>query len=804
LTERNLGHSDVIGGSVEYSFMMIPLSRTALSVLKERYLLRDENGDIVETPEDMFRRVAGAVALADEFYGEDVRKAEETFYSMMSRLEFLPNSPTLMNAGTSINQLSACFVLPVPDSIEGIFDSLRDMAIIHRPGGGVGFSFSDLRPEGDVVASTMGVASGPVSFMRIFDVAVDVIKQGGRRRGANMGVLRVNHPDILGFIDAKTSEGPLSNFNLSVSVPDSFMERPGRVDLINPRTGETVDSLSSGTILRAMVKAAWRCGDPGVIFEDRINRYNPTPSLGRIEATNPCVTAETMVLTGEGPLRVAELIGRPFLAEVNGYLYPCSSGFFKTGVQDVYELRTREGCSLRLTDDHRILVMDDGPVWRAAGDLERGDLLVMNSRAAGWGLWNHERRDEVNSFNAAGNSGHYKPINDKQELVEATRTTLPVVNHKPINDKQEPATHESEGSIGNILLDEDPGSGEMMVLSTFSGLKSRGVEEVYDASVLGINAFAANGFLVHNCGEQPLLPYESCNLGSINLGLMAGPGGVKWDRLAKTVHRAVHFLDNVIDVNSYPLRRIQRTTRRTRKIGLGVMGFADMLIRLGVPYSSDAALRVARRVMAFIEREARSASMKLAVKRGSFPAFSGSRWDLEGFECMRNATLTTIAPTGSLSIIAGVSSGIEPLFAVSFKRNIMGRVFHEINPLLREAALREGLDTGTLKKIVSKGTLRDMPGVPESMRRLFVTAHEIDPVFHVKMQAAFQRHVDNAVSKTVNLPENATPSDVERVFMAAYRLGCKGVTVYRYGSKRKEVLQFPEYAGSCRDMTCPN
>ena len=702
---------------------MISLSRTALKVLEERYLLRGEGGEVVETPEEMFRRVARAVASADEAYGDDPLVAEDAFYTTMSNLEFLPNSPTLMNAGTPINQLSACFVLPVEDSIESIFSSLRDMAIIHKSGGGVGFSFSRLRPRGDIVASTMGVASGPVSFMRIFDVAVDVIKQGGRRRGANMGVLHVSHPDIFSFIDAKSREGPLRNFNLSVAVPDNFME-DHRVELVNPRNGDVVDSVESTAILKRIVEAAWRSGDPGILFEDRINRYNPTPRLGRIEATNPCVSGDTVVMTSWGPRTVAELEGRPFTALINGSGYPCPSGFFRTGERDVYDLRTGEGHSLRLTSDHRVLVMDGGLEWRPAGELERGDLLVM---------------DQGTGYSAT---------------------------------------------------------------ATFRGLRWAGRSEVYDASVYGANAFTANGFIVHNCGEQPLLPYESCNLGSVNLNLMASPSGINWERLRRTVHVAVHFLDNVIDVNSYPLRSVEEMTLRTRKIGLGVMGFADMLIKLGIPYNSGAALEVAGKLMAFISSEARRASMELARERGSFPEFRGSMWDTMGFEGMRNATLTTIAPTGSLSIIAGTSSGIEPLFAVSFTRNILGRSFREMHPLFKLMAGR--FDEKSLEVIESRGSLRGVPGVPEGIRRLFVTAHEIDPVFHVKMQAAFQSYVDNAVSKTVNLPPDSSPSDVEMVFRAAHELGCKGVTVYRYGSKVDEVLRFPEYAGSCRDMTCPN
>lgn len=560
------------------------LSFNALKVLERRYLLKDELGKIIETPQEMFRRVASFIAHVDLLYDKntDVDRLEEDFYHLMANLEFLPNSPTLMNAGTSMNQLSACFVLPVPDSVEGIFNTLKYMALIHKSGGGVGFSFSNLRPQGDVVRSTKGIASGPLSFMRIFDVATEVIKQGGRRRGANMAIMNVNHPDVLDFIKAKEMEGPLSNFNLSVGVDDQFMQavKEGEpYDLVNPRNQEVVKSLSAREVFDFMVEMAWKSGDPGIIFLDQINHTHPVSHLGRINATNPC-------------------------------------------------------------------------------------------------------------------------------------------------------------------------------------------------------------------GEQPLLDYESCNLGSVNLARMVKDGKFLWDKLDFVVKTAVHFLDNVIDANLFPLKEIETQSLKTRKLGLGVMGFAEMLIMMGIPYNTPKALEWARRIMRFISKNSREASAGLGTKRGSFPAFKGSKWHREGFNAMRNATTTTIAPAGTLSIIAGVSSGIEPLFAVCYIREVMeGTQLLEVNGLFEKIARERGFYTTELMmKIARRHSLQGLNEVPPDIKNLFVTAHQMDPQWHVEIQAAFQEFVDNGVSKTVNLPGEAPPQDVKAVFILAHQLKCKGITVYRYGSREKQVL----------------
>jgi len=573
----------------------LKLPINTIEVLKRRYLLKDENRRIVETPSELFRRVAHHVAQAEANYDSDlsVDDIEDRFYRMMRNREFMPNSPTLMNAGTRLGQLSACFVLPVEDSVEGIFNSLADMAHIHQTGGGTGFSFSRLRPRGDIVGSTKGRASGPISFMSIFDKATEVIVQGGRRRGANMGVLRVDHPDVVSFIEAKVGSDAFRNFNLSVGVTDKFMRAIAdnrSFDLVNPRTGKPLRQIGARSLFDLIVNAAWRTGDPGLIFIDEINRRNPTPQVGRIEATNPC-------------------------------------------------------------------------------------------------------------------------------------------------------------------------------------------------------------------GEVPLLPYESCILASINLDLMtkgAGDGEigsaiVDWDKLRDTIHWGVRFLDDVIDANNYPLESIRSATLGNRKVGLGVMGFADLLIRLGVPYDAPDAVAFAAKLMRFVHKESLAASQSLAQQRGRFPNFDKSIY-VGGDRKLRNATVNTIAPTGTISIIAGCSSGIEPLFAVSFVRNVLsGTRLFETNPLFEKVAKDRGFHSrDLLAEVARHPSLAPIKGIPDDVKRLFVTAFDVSPRQHLEIQAAFQKYTDNAVSKTINLPADATVEDVRETYLEAHRLKCKGITIYRYGSKSGQVLSVSE------------
>lgn len=564
------------------------LSPNSLKVLQKRYLTKDEDGNAIENPSDMFVRVAENIASAERSWDADessVAAVAHDFYELMTSLEFLPNSPTLMNAGRELQQLSACFVLPVDDSMESIFGAVRDTALIHKSGGGTGFSFSRLRPGGDQVRSTQGVSSGPVSFMRVFNQATEAVKQGGTRRGANMGVLLIDHPDILSFIKCK-ADGDFSNFNISVAVTEKFMQavKAGtRYELINPRTKAVAGELDAREVYDLIIEMAWATGDPGIIFIDRINRDNPTPQLGDIESTNPC-------------------------------------------------------------------------------------------------------------------------------------------------------------------------------------------------------------------GEQPLLPYEACNLGSVNLSkfvrLTASGPDVDWDKLADVVHRGVRFLDDVIEVNNYPLPQIAELVAGNRKIGLGVMGWADMLIKMDLGYDSEAAVSLGEKIMGFIDAEAKSASRKLAEVRGSFPNFEGSVYDTPGASPVRNATVTTIAPTGTLSIIANCSSGVEPLFAVSYVRTVMDNDrLIEVNPLFEEIAVKRGFYSRELMQLIADhGSVRSIDDVPDDVQAAFVTAHDITPDWHLRMQAAFQKHTDNAVSKTVNFGSEATPDDVRYVYDLAYELGVKGVTIYRDGSKEGQVL----------------
>ena len=721
---------------------MAELSANARTVLERRYLVRDARGEAPqETPAELFRRVARVVAAPDALYGDDPRVSEERFFQLMDRLEFLPNSPTLMNAGRELGQLAACFVVPVGDSMAEIFDAVKWAAVIQMTGGGTGFAFSRLRPAGDLVASTRKAASGPLPFMDVFNSATDAIKQGGTRRGANMGVLRVDHPDILDFITAKLDPARLRNFNVSVAATDAFMAAVaggGSYVLRSPRTGEPVRELPARKVFDLLVNSAWATGDPGILFIDRINATQPTPALGEIESTNPCVTGDTRVWVQDGGwIPIQELVGtQPAIATATAggaIVFRRATQVVATGRRPVVRLRTVEGLELRLTGDH-LVTTDAGD--RPAGGLEPGTRI---------------------------------------RAVQA--------------DAAAPSRDSRDAGLGEVI-------GWLTGFVTVAEVVPEGEEDVFDLSEPTTSHFIAGGLLVHNCGEQPLLPFESCVLGSINVARFVDGDRFDWPRLGAAVHDAVHFLDNVIDANRYPLPQIERVTRHNRKIGLGPMGFADALILMGVPYDAPRALELAEDLATFMERASLDASADLARRRGAFAGFEKSRWADEGSPPLRNATTTTVAPTGTISIIAGCSSGIEPLFAVSYVRNVLdGERLVEVNPELRRRLEERGLWTAELAaELARRGRGRGLDAIPEELQRIFVTAHDLSPEVHVRMQAAFQRRVHAAVSKTVNFPTEAQPEDIARVYRLAYDLGCKGVTVYRDRSQTEQVLSFGEDA----------
>ena len=731
------------------------LTDNARVVLQRRYLAKDREGNVLEDPDGMFRRVARNLSQSDLEYGAteaERQVTEDAFYQVMRRLEFLPNSPTLMNAGRELQQLSACFVLPVEDSLDSIFTKVKQTALIHKSGGGTGFAFSRLRPEGDVVGSTGGVASGPVSFINAFDAATDVVKQGGTRRGANMGILHVTHPDILSFITSKEDGQHLSNFNISVAVTEDFMRRVEHdqtYDLVNPRTGQITGQLNAREVFERMTELAWRTGDPGIVFLDRINRDNPNPQLGDIESTNPCVTADTVVATSEGPRTVQQLVGRPFVALVNGQEWPSTQrGFFFTGRRKVLLIRTDSGHSVTLTPDHKLRRRTpDGDQWVAADQVNCGDHIVL------------------------------------QRVAAASDEGVSRRNFQAVADGRGVAVLESE-----ITDTVDNPTAEV------TDCQPVGWAEVFDTHIPGINAFDGNGLYLHQCGEQPLLPYESCNLGSLNLARMVRYDGddvaIDWSRMSEVIGTAVHMLDSVIDMNDYPIDEIADMSRKTRRIGLGVMGWSDLLIQMGVRYDSDEALELAEGVMEFIQREAYRASEELSETRGTFPEWERSAYNRgENPQRMRNSAPVTIAPTGTISIIAGASSGIEPLFALSFVRNVMDRTrLVEGNNYFEAVARNEGFYSEELmEQLAAVGSLEDLD-VPGWVKEVFRVSHDIDPRWHVRMQGAFQKYTDNAVSKTINFPHDATVADVAEAYRSAYALGCKGITVYRDGSKAEQVL----------------
>jgi ribonucleoside-diphosphate reductase alpha chain len=940
-------------GQVPKTWPKVNLTPNARVVLEKRYL-KQENGQVSETAEDMIYRVASVVAgIEEDRYGKGKKETQllaKEFYTMMANLEFMPNSPTLMNAGRDLGQLSACFVLPVEDSMEEIFDAIKNAAIIHKSGGGTGFSFSRLRPKNSMVRSTGGVASGPISFMKVFNSATEAVKQGGTRRGANMGILRVDHPDILDFIQCKEDNKEITNFNISVGITEDFMlavREKRAYELINPHTGKPAGQLFAPEIFSKIVDHAWQNGEPGIVFLDRLNEGNPTPLQGEIEATNPCVTGDTWIMTDHGPAQVKTVLGQELELVLNGEFHRTSpEGFFSTGTKSVLSVKTDRGYELKVTEDHLIRVAETvsreqiTEIWKPVGELKPGDQIILsNNRGLSWS--NQGSLEEGYLLGLLLGDGTLKEDGgilsvwgdgeEAQSMISAAEKAVSILRHRSdfkgfqkiisernehrmksvalrdlageygVFPKEKRLTEELEktssdfhrglirglfdtdgtvvgsqekgvsvrlwqkdlpglqivqrmlqrlGMPSTIYRDRKPSgyknlpdgkggyqdyavqSGHELSISQdslsifaeiigFSNIKKMrklnerlegyqrnlnrerflasvieclpaGVEEVYDAQVPGVNAFDANGIYVHNCGEQPLLPNEACNLGSLNLKLMVaeknGKMVINWERLSYVVRLSVRFLDNVIDANQYPLSIIDEVVKGNRKIGLGVMGFADLLILLQTSYASEEAVEYAEKIMKFIQTEARLESQRLAEERGTFPNYEGSIYD--GVMKLRNATLTTIAPTGTISMICGASSGVEPLFAVAYTKTVLdGTALVEVNPLFEGFAKEYGFYSQELMyKIAEQGTVLGLPEVPDWVQAVFTTAQEITPEWHIRIQAAFQKYTDNAVSKTINFANSATREEIAEAYRLADELNCKGLTVYRDGSREEQVL----------------
>lgn len=953
----------------------LKLPINSIKVLSERYLKKNNEGKLIETPKEMFQRVAENIASADLIYNNNVENLTTEFFELMSSLKFLPNSPTLMNAGNELQQLSGCFVLPVGDSIQEIFDGVKNAAMIHKSGGGTGFAFSRLRPRNDVVMSTKGISSGPISFMKVYNVATEIIKQGGRRRGANMGILRVDHPDIINFINCKENENDFNNFNISVGLTEKFMqavENDEEYELYNPRTKSGCGQLRAKDVFNLIVTNAWKNGEPGIIFLDRMNKDNPTPEIGEIESTNPCITGDMLIPTDKGLIRMNKLMedypeggisivtdnrvpikiptanGQFLLMQQKqlGVQLDKITKVFDNGIKDVFKLITKSGYELTATSDHKILNYEQE--WIPLKDLKVGDKICIQSGAGkfnsnnelelqldnklnlpkewskelgqilGWLIGDGWLRDGdkdrrvgfvfgsddfelLPSFKSILNNWYGKNIKEIKrengvihlsyhskdfiEFFKALGVKAVKAKDKRVPEKIFTATYDAvigflqgiftaDGTIGKLykeirltssseLLLKDvqllllnlgikskiyfrkysnskpftyttknnderiynsngnyyelliEGNGRKLFLEKIgflnkkqdklknsvkfckkiifedeiSSINYKGQETVYDLTEPRTVSFIANGIVVLDCGEQPLLPFESCNLGSINLTKFVKNNDIDYDELKRVVHLSVHFLDNVIDKNRFPLPEIEKITKANRKIGLGIMGFADMLLQLSIPYNSEEAVKIAEKVMGFIQEESKQASIKLAETRGSFPNIEKSIYREQK---IRNATRTTIAPTGSIGMIADASNGIEPLFAISFvKQNILGGNYKllYVNQYFEKVAKEKRFYSQELMEQIAKtGSVQHVEGVPEEIKKVFVVSHDIDPIWHIKIQAAFQRHIENAVSKTVNFTNDATTKDVEQTYLLAYRLGCKGVTIYRDGSRNAQVI----------------
>ncbi|MFH1785181.1 MAG: ATP cone domain-containing protein [Candidatus Micrarchaeota archaeon] len=918
--------------------LKLPLN--SIQVLERRYLLKDETGKTIETPSGLFRRVARHLASNETNYGADetvTKRYEDAFYQVMTNFEFLPNSPALMNAGTGIGQLSACFVLPVKDDIEQIFESVKHQAIIHKTGGGTGFCFSYLRPKGDFVKSTAGVASGPISFMSAFDNATNVIKQGGKRRGANMATLHVWHPDVEEFITMKQTPGVMENFNVSVMADNNFMkavETNSEYNLINPRSREPIRKVNARSLFKLIAYSAWKSAEPGLLFIDEINAKNPTPD-DEIHATNPCISKDAIVTTNEGLIEM-ERVHNPLHVLGDDGNYHRITWHGKTGEKDVYLVTTKAGYELKATENHKFMT-ENG--WKELKELSKDDRLVLQKEGKfginsidremalmlGWligdGHMSKEAEDVIFYFGAEEkhellplfkayldnvNKKDVMPIKDKTETrlkyssriakmfhdlgvryhtaaqkevpssvfqldeksmatflsalfaadgsVQGSKekgisirlasnstkllkqvqvlllqfgivskvyferrkvhtTVLPDTNREP-KEYQCDAQHEliiSRASMFKFM--ERIGFAISAKNKKFEKLKPNevyddnidtsiesvrhcGVEPVYDLTEPVTHSFSANGLIIHNCGEVPMPDYESCNLGSINLVKFVEfdwsktnwKNKVNWTKLRYVVRIAFQFLDNVIDLNKYPIPQIKEQTLRNRRIGLGVMGFARMLFKMGIRYDSDLGYEVGQEMMKFIQEEARKMSHELGRARGSFPNFSNSPLSKE-YDAMRNATCSSIAPTGTISMISNTSSGIEPVFALSFLKTVRAGQYYYCDDIFEHVMKVRGLYSQELmQRIMEEGTIAHMDEIPDDVKEVFRVSHDISPEAHVLMQAAFQKHVDLAVSKTINMPASATVEDVENVYMLAWKNACKGITIYRDSSRSEQVL----------------
>lgn len=978
----------------------INLSENALTVLKKRYLKKDEEGKVIETPEDLFRRVANNIAQADKLYGADeigLKETEEEFYELLTSLKFLPNSPCLRGAGRELQQLSACFVLPIEDDMEAIFSTLKNAAMVHKTGGGTGFDFSRLRPKGDIIHSTGNATPGPMSFLRLYNAMAEEVTQGGVRMGANMGMLRADHPDIEDFISSKADLKSITNFNISISATDNFMKaviEDAEYELINPRTKKPVKKVKARQVFDRACYYAWQNGDPGMIFIDKINNSssNPTPKLGMIEATNPCVTGETLVSTEKGLVKIKDIaqdynqgglkictdnrtlalsgsfgFQNPVYSLVKtkpGVTFQKISAAFRTGVKEVWKLTTQSGLELIATPDHKIMTTTG---WKELKDLIPGldKILIQPAKGRlnqeinlpfaasnlklnlpqkwskelgqviGWLVGDGWLRDKdkncrvgftfsqedkkimdhlksilnnfygkeikeilrenkvyhlsyhskffvdffkklgvkswksINKevpesiftapeetvigflqglFTADGTIGYIKDVNSYIRLTSKSLNLLKSVQllllnlgirariynrsrkeregFEYISKSGEKRIYKLDGICFELSISKDA---VPLFLEKIGFLENKhslkiekllsknyyhfpfvedikriefyGKEEVYDLTEPVSHSFIANGLVISNCGEQPLLSYESCVLGSINLAkhLKDGENGRKeidFNLLKDSTQKAIHFLDNVIDMNRYAVPEIEKMTKGLRRIGLGVMGFADMLVDLEIPYGSEESNVATEKVMKFINDTARDASRELAKSRGSYPFFKDSLDYEKGEPPIRNVARTTIAPTGTIAVIADCSSGIEPVFAlVHRRRSIWKGQKAEVEMLVvdkkfEKVAREKGFYSQELmEKVAQKGSVQDLEEVPEEIKRIFVTAFNLTPKDHVLIQAAFQRHVDNAVSKTINFPHQATVEDVKEAYLLAYKTGCKGITVYRDGSRNYQVLE---------------